>query len=351
MKELRTLASEHGPGIVVVMAGIEILRRVVEVLDPWAAVVVAFVVVLIGLLVWYWPALTRRPTSPVVRWLFGVIAARFEALLDRLPMQDVGEGKREFQDKVVRMLINCQYVAALCGLKTGLVRSSGEYYKLFYDHANEVAQHKELRVVRCFVNPNREQRNHADEHERPNVQPLRVIGRGDLEKLERQLPGLGKQLGERRFGFVIFAYKDHVEVITHQLKRRLFRFGGRAQVCEFWSNGDVRIADAFVQIFKDIGDCSEESRKDENSKPIAQFLQQLDLALSKMPLWDLARRVAISKLGLPSSAQTALGALGVRTLSDLATHTEAALVGLSGLDAASLELLKTKLGEYGLELH
>ena len=247
---------------------------------------------------WYVAPFSVRPKSPVINWLGGIIWDRTDKILRHLNTSfcDVSEGRTEFVDEVKRLLVGCRYAAALCGLKTGLVDDPGAYYKLFYDHAVAVAESDELRVIRCFVKPQdsddaEEQERYAKAHmNEPNVQPLRMKSKTDRADLEKQLPGLKKQLSKRRFGFVVFAYENHVKVIVHQLKGRRFRFGGWRVVCQFWISDDVSVVEAFVRIFKDIAERSEEYRNHSCKASPTDFLEQIDIALAKMPLRKLTAR-------------------------------------------------------------
>ncbi len=58
----------------------------------------------------------------------------------------------------------------------------------------------------------------------------------------------------------------------------------------------------------------------------------------------------ISVLDLSVRARKALQFLGIQTLGDLATHTEAELMGVKNFGATSLQEIKAKLGEFGLAL-
>ncbi len=58
----------------------------------------------------------------------------------------------------------------------------------------------------------------------------------------------------------------------------------------------------------------------------------------------------ISVLDLSVRARTAIQFLGIQTLGDLATRTEAELMGVKNFGATSLSEIKTKIAEYGLAL-
>ena len=58
----------------------------------------------------------------------------------------------------------------------------------------------------------------------------------------------------------------------------------------------------------------------------------------------------ISVLDLSVRARKAIQLLGIQTLGDLATRTEAELMGVKNFGATSLIEIKNKLREYGLDL-
>jgi DNA-directed RNA polymerase subunit alpha len=58
----------------------------------------------------------------------------------------------------------------------------------------------------------------------------------------------------------------------------------------------------------------------------------------------------IAQLDFSVRARKALQLLGVYTVGDLATRTEAELMGIKNFGATSLHEVREKLGQYGLDL-
>ena len=58
----------------------------------------------------------------------------------------------------------------------------------------------------------------------------------------------------------------------------------------------------------------------------------------------------MSVLDLSVRARKALQYLGIQTIGDLATRTEAELMGVKNFGATSLHEIRAKLGDYGLQL-
>ena len=125
--------------------------------------------------------------------------------------------------------------------------------------------------------------------------------------------------------------------------------------------GDLlRITEAELMGYKNFGEASLKEIKDMLSQKGLRLGQGLDDAHRRIRkrVYDAAKGTPnekalarpVSELGLSVRARKALQLLGIQTLGDLASRTEAELMGVKNFGATSLEEVKERLVQHGLGL-